>query len=205
MTQSGELATLRRCGTKRALRLRSLVDTCRPPIHDADDRTIAFVAIEALNLWAAFVRSFYLSCVHNARRESGGRVSVSVAGLQNNVAAIAFSKTIAKATRRGEPIWHEPGTLSKLLGAAGASNISQVHAAISYQPYVFKALPTIRNFFAHRNVVTAQKVTGVARDIGLNIRLRPSDLVCSILPGRPQNVLADWIDDLRNTIEIACQ
>ena len=84
-----------------------LVDTCRPPIHDADDRTIAFVAIEALNLWAAFVRAVYLSCVHNARRESGGRVSVSVTGLHNNVAAIAFSRNIVKVTRRGEPIWHE--------------------------------------------------------------------------------------------------
>jgi hypothetical protein len=158
MTQSGDLASLRRCGTKRALRLRSLVEKYRPPIENVDDRTIAFVAIEALNLWATFVRSFYLSCVHNARRESGSRVMVSVTGLQSDAAAIAFSVSVIKVARRGEPIWHDPGTLSKLLRAVGASNLTQVQAAISSQPYVFKALPTVRNFFAHRSLITAQKV-----------------------------------------------
>jgi hypothetical protein len=185
--------------------LRGLIERCKTPIDQLEARTVAFVTLEALTLWANFVRAFYLSCVHNARREGGERVKVSVSGLGTDEAAIAFSLKIIKFARRNEPVWHEPTTLSKLFVAVKASNLTQVQGAISAQPYVFTALPTIRNFFAHRSLQSAQKIPGVARGIGLSVGLRPCEILCSRLPGRPQNVLADWIDDIRNAIELACQ
>ncbi len=187
------------------MRLKSLIDRLRSPVDKEQARTVSFVTIEVLNLWAGFARAFYLSCVHEATRESGGRVVVSVPGLDTDAAAIAFSLKVTRVQRRGEPIWHETATLSKLLAAAGASNVAQVLGAISAQPYVFTALPTVRNFFAHRSLTTAQRVTAVARTVGLSVQLRTCDFLCSRLPSRPQNVLADWIDDIRNAIEIACQ
>jgi hypothetical protein len=205
MRQSGNLACLRDCACKRALRLRALVERCKPPLNPIEARTVAFVSIEVVNLWATFVRAFYLSCMHKAKRAGGGHVTVAVPGLNTDDAAIAFSLKVIKIHRRGEPVWHEPATLSKLFVAVRASNLTQVLAAISAQPQVFQLLPTIRNFFAHRSLQTSQKVVGVARTIGVNVRLRPCDILCSRLPARPQNVLADWIDDIRNTIDLACQ
>src|SRR5438046_723271 len=55
--------------------LQALVDVVPRQPRRADDRVIAYAAIEALNLWALFVRSFYLSCVFNARRSNGARVA----------------------------------------------------------------------------------------------------------------------------------
>lgn len=45
----------------------------------------------------------------------------------------------------------------------------------------------------------------IARGVGVSARLRPSDILCSRAPGRPQNVLADWLDDIRNIASLMCQ
>jgi hypothetical protein len=190
---------------QRALRLRRSIEGLRPPLDAASDRLVAFVAIECLSLWSNFTRSFYLSCVHGAKRASGGRVLVTVAGIHSNFDALNFSRSQFAYRRHSEPVWHETKTLLKLLRAAGASNLPQVQSALSVGPQVFKYLPTVRNFFAHRCDETFKKSSGIARQLGVGLGLRPCEIVCSQLPGRPQNVLADWIDDMRNVIELACR
>ena len=42
------------------------------------------------------------------------------------------------------------------------------------------------------------KVRDVARHLGINPNQRGCEIVCSAMGGRPQNILADWLDDLRN-------
>jgi hypothetical protein len=174
---------------------------------------VAYAAIEAHNLWASFARAFYLSCVLRATRETGIPITITAPGLLTTSDAIQYAVRLLKPrlttgppfTRRDEPVWHDPNTLLKLLSSLGASNLLEVQAALSYPTKVFRLLPTVRNFFAHRNEETAQKSSGVARSLGLSGKLKPGEVLCSVLPGRPQNVLADWLDDLRAVMTLLCQ
>ena len=188
---------------QRAARLRALVYPLMPPIHNRIDRDVAYVTIEASNLWASFARSLFLSCVFSAKQESGPRVKAATTFPSVN-AAIAFAATTIKP-RGGEPNWGDPGILLILLKTAGVSNIANVRAALSYSTTVFRGLPTMRNFFAHRSEVSVRKTARVARLLGVSVRLRPSEILCSRSPGRPQNIITDWIDDIRNVIQLACQ
>jgi hypothetical protein len=173
----------------------------------------AFVAMETLNLWAGFSRNFYLSCALRARSPAHGRVSMTVAPFGSSADALVFAIRLLRptrfaagwTTRRDEPTWHEPSTLVKLFIALGASNSADVQAALSLQSPVFKLRPVVRNFFAHRNDDTAKKADSVARDLSLPRNLRPSEMMSWRLPGHPQNVLADWIDDIQTIIELMCE
>jgi len=213
MNPVGHLGELRRVAGRRALRLRALVDPVGVPVSTQEDRLVAFVTIEALNLWSSFARSFFLSCVFKARRESGARVSHSQGSLVTTELALTFAIRVMKPSkpgsgpwqRRDEPTWFDVQTLLKLFPALGASNAAQVVSAFSYPTKVFQHLPTARNFFAHRNVETSGKVSAIARAYSVAIARRASDVFCSRSPARPQSVLADWLDDIRNVVDIMCQ
>jgi len=207
------LKKLRIIASRRAMRLKSLINACVVPITSDGDRVVAFVVIEALNLWASFARAYYLSCVLKATTEAGGRVAIVNSTIRTVTDALGFSVKLFKPhvrssgpfSRREEPAWHDTSNLLKVLTSLGASNIAQVQAALSYPTSVFKQLPVARNFFAHRNEDTARKTTGIARDLGLSVNARPSEMLCEKAKGRPQNVLADWLDDLRIVIELMCR
>jgi len=207
------LGDLERVATRRALTLRTLVHHYPTAVGSKEDRVVSYVAIEALNLWASFVRSYYLSCVLGVKTRAGLKITISMPGISTASDAVIFSirrmkpgvNTAQKLYRRDEPAWHEPHTILTLLAALGSSNLSQVHAALGYRTSAFKHLPTFRNFFAHRNEDTAKKTVQIARSYGISTKLRPSEILCTRLGRRPQNVLADWLDDVRNVIGLLCQ
>lgn len=199
---------------RRLIMLRMLVDSCTLPVSPAIDQRIAFVTIEALNVWASFAREYYLSCaVMRPKREGGSRVTIGVAGIHDEADAIDLAIKNLKGhltsgppwSRRDEPAWHETRTLLGLARAVQASNLGQVQAAFSIRTRVFLHLPTARNFFAHRNGDTAGRVATVARANRVNPFLRPSEVLCTVPPRRPQPLLSDWLDDMRRTITLLCQ
>ncbi len=55
------LPDLARSADRRLVRLALLVQNIRPPCSESEARRIAFVTIEAANLWASFSRHLYLS------------------------------------------------------------------------------------------------------------------------------------------------
>jgi hypothetical protein len=173
------------------------------PATFAIDEQVSFLTIEASNLWAGFSKAFFLSCVFRAKRESGRRV-VSTQVFPRTTDAISFAIAEINPALGREPNWADPNILLILLQRAGVSNYAEALAALAVPTTVFRDLPTMRNFFAHRGEVTARKTKRVARSAGLSGDLRPSDIMCSRRPGRPQNLLADWIDDMRNVIDLIC-
>jgi hypothetical protein len=213
MNSSCELGALRLTACHRLQRLRKITMQLAPPVSAELDRSAAFVVIETLNLWAGFSRSFYLSCAFRGRSSTFGRVSMTVTPFSSPADALRFAIRLLRPTRfasgltsrRDEPTWHEPATLVKLFIALGASNSTHVQRALSLQTSVFKLLPVVRNFFAHRNEDTARKADGVGRDLSLPRNLRPSEMMSWRLPGRPQSVLADWIDDIQTIVELMCE
>jgi hypothetical protein len=94
--------------------LKSVVSSASIPERDS---AVAYVAIEALNAWALFSRSFYLSCALGARTENNHRISITAATTDHIGLAISHYKKWAKPNaagvwhRRDEPAWHDPNVL----------------------------------------------------------------------------------------------
>jgi hypothetical protein len=206
------LGKLERTAIRRAFRLRRLVEAYSAPLGPEREPIVSYVTIEALNLWTSFARAYYLSCVLGARVRAGQRVTLQQQGIVTVGDAITFSvrrlmrrsRGTGPWKRRDEPTWHDPRTLLKLFRFLGASNLNDLQRAFGYQTLVFAHLPTVRNFFAHRNEETAGKTIQIARGYGLSPRLRPSELLCTRPQGKTQNILSEWLLDLRNVIELMC-
>jgi hypothetical protein len=138
------------------------------------------------------------------------RVGTTTAGVNTVADAITFAVHAHNKKQRNksgpwspwdEPPWTSPTKLLDLLVALGASNAGTVATAISQQPQTFPDLKTARNFFSHRGESTAGDVSSVARRCLVNPTLLPVEIISSRAPGRPQNLLADWLDDVRDVIE----
>ena len=208
------LARLERTAVQRALLLRTLADSCgSPPVAAETDRLVSFLAIETLNLWACFARSYYLSCVMGARTRAGASVTISNASVRSFDDAIKLAVWTFNTRLRGtpgpfrprdEPAWHDTAVLLRLISVVGASTVAQTTTALGHSTTVFRDLPVFRNFFAHRSEGTAVKAANVARSYSLNPALRPSEVLCATRAGRPQSVLSDWIDDVRIVVSGLC-
>lgn len=202
---------LSRSVERRAVALRQLVEGLPTTPSPVADRLVAYTTIEALNLWAQFSRAFYLACCFGAVSRSGQPVSVAIYFGTRDDALTHAVRTMGSSrksgppwTRRDEPTWHDPNVVLKLLGSLKASNLGNVQGAFGYQTRVFRDLPTVRNFYAHRNEETARKVGTLARRFGQSSRRRPTELMCTRLGNRPQTILADWLDDIRNVVVLVC-
>lgn len=123
------------------------------PRHKDRDLVIAYVTIEALNAWALFCRSFYLSCALGAWTERKRRVTVFSATSDPLGAAITLCNSHARPNadglwrRRNEPTWHDPNVLMRVCKKPGCSIQAQVERAFSLNQNVFNDLPVFRKCF----------------------------------------------------------
>ena len=177
---------------------------------------MSWAIIEATNLWAGFLRAYYLSATGKAATRSGHRISLTSATapkFPNFQAALRYA-VIQKyhhfgkptVSRRDEPPWHDTKNFLNLLQKLGASNLASVQKALAYKTAFYDLLPTIRNFYAHRCDETSRKAANVGIKLGLSAmpNLRATQIMCSRLSKRPQNVATDWLDDIGNVIDLMC-
>lgn len=214
MTPSHRLRKLRQAAVKRLANMHLIAEPLSRTPSAEEDRLTAWLVIEALNLWAEFVRAYYLSGAIGARTESGSWMTYISVALPTTEAAIKHAVIVARGKppkqprvlRRDEPAWHDKGLLLRLLKSTGASNLAQVQAALSVPSSFRDCLPTMRNFYAHRCGDTYQKAANVAVKLGLRAlpTLRPTEIMCAALPKRPQNLFADWLDEMWTVVELLC-
>jgi hypothetical protein len=205
------LPLLQRRAAVRLALLQSFVVNLTPATASAHDHHVAFVTIEAMSLWSSFVRTYYLSWFLRPRTVSGARISTAV-NYPRFTDALVFaiqklknrSYQNPRPSRLDEPPWHQPRTLLTLATALGVSNLSQVQAALSTGATYLENLPALRNFYAHRNDETYRRVQRSAVILGLGITLRSCQVLCTNLPSRPQNLICDWFDEIRFTIDLLC-
>jgi hypothetical protein len=184
----------------------------------ATDKIVSYVTIEALTAWANFAREFYLSCSWlNAKTSGGVIVQPAVQTFTSERDALLYAISLLKPqfypsaaaslniNSRHEPTWHEASTLTRLSYGLGFNNNSQIIDAFSIQTRFFSDLPTIRNFFAHRNQRTAEKVLSLAsrHPYGLTIS-SPYQFRMSLVPGKPDTILNDWLVDIRLVSQYLC-
>ena len=176
------------------------------------DRRIAYATIESLSVWSSFAREYYLSCAWlTARCIGGARVFPGIMPFNSERDAILFAISVLKPPQvyqrassagqispRDEPVWHDNATLVRLWESLSFSNITSVASSFSYPTTFFRHCPPVRNFFAHRNFETAQKVRRLASGSPYLAGTRgAAEFVGTLLPGRQQTLIEEWIDDLR--------
>lgn len=178
--------------------------------------TISYCTIELLNLWSAFTRSYFLSCILRPRRVQGGRVTctATVASFTDAI-TLAISKHKphllnrprppgATWHRRDEPPWHDPAILRKGCVDLGCSHALDVQAALALPTRVFDDLPVFRNYFGHRNGQTESAAKSRARLYLINTSLHPTAMLAARPAGRPYPLLVDWTNDLEVIIGLLC-
>ena len=185
------------------------------------DSAVAFVVIELDNLWVGVARSFFLSVAFCARDGTGNHVELTrVARAQSANDALTHAIRRCRGSRyrpgrrrswtwRDEPLWWKPGTLLDALDEVGASNYGQVSAemsAMSASPRVFSYLHTFRNFYAHRSERTRAQVVRDLRHLQFPTTYTATIALTSPVVWRghvrPQPLILDWLDDIRNTISL---
>jgi hypothetical protein len=210
---SYRLDKLNSAARRRIVRLRSVVSPLSLPATPEADRAVAWAMIEALNLWASFLRAYYLSATIHAKTLSGAKITLSSASFSDLQAALRFAVQLqdphfkkSTVSRRDEPAWHNVSDFLRLLRYVGVSNLGSVQAGLSYSPAFMKHLPAIRNFYAHRCDDTFRRAGNVGIRLGLSATptLHATEIMCARLPKRPQNVATDWLDDIGNVIDLLC-
>lgn len=213
MNSSGRLSKLHSAATRRALKLRSLVEAFGLPATAEKDRVVAWVVIEAVNLWGGFLRAYYLSGAIKARTGSGvpvyfARTFASRQAALTHAVRLLKNPKFNKKTivRRDEPAWHDVGNFLKLATSVGLSNLAQVQTALAYRTNFFGLLAPVRNFYAHRSDETCRRAANVGVRLGLAAtpRMRATEILCSRLPRRPENVITDWLYDMESVIDLMC-
>jgi hypothetical protein len=211
MHPARHLSVLRDRACHRVDYLSALSVACSQPTTDCMRRRAAFVLVEGVNTWSAFVRSFYLSCVFRAQRERRGRVAVGIPGIVTADQAIEFAvlkvakgKQKARYSWSDEPAWHKRETIAKLSTLLALSNDAEIQVAVNVGTKAFVDIVTCRNFFAHRGKATMAQARSTLAGYGQSLRDHPSNAVCGTNPGRTQNIMTDWLSDIRLTMELLC-
>jgi hypothetical protein len=189
-------------------RLRGLSATSDRPEREI---VVSYVAVEALNAWAMFSRSFYMSLDLDVVTERNKKITLTAPAADHLGEAIKHYKKHAAPNsagvwhRRDEPAWHDPNVLMTVCQNRGCSIQTQLVASFSLAQNVFNDLPVCRNFFAHRNESSSNAARNIAPRYTLPTYLPPCDLLLSVSPGASVSVLLAWMDEMNITAEFICK
>lgn len=199
---------------RRLARLHAIVPHAHMgPGRDDGEARIAFVTIELLNLWANFMRSYYLSCIYSTVSRRGIRITVRpLRQTENQAIGFAVKHWRPKATprtdgswrSRDEPTWHDPNQIIPIMRAQGLSNFTDFEAAFSTGDRIFIDLPVFRNYFGHRNGRSQVVAQSLAPHYGISATKRPTEILLSRPLTRHQPLILDWMDHVLFTIEYLC-
>lgn len=199
----GPISNLTNTAEARLQRLRLLAASVGPPLTPASRRVLSYVTIESANLWAQYALCVFLSSAFGARDHNGRRIVSNPVPDQSHALDLAVYaihpklRGIRRSWNSSEmPDFQNKGHLALALGYIGATILPDVDVAVSYQTRVLSDLPTMRNFYAHKGERSARKASVLGTHYGLTRALPPSVLLCTPIPGRPDALLVEWLDDL---------
>lgn len=214
MRPTRNLSKLYISARRRLTRLRAIVQHAHTgPSGDDREAQIAFVTIEMLNLWANFMRSYYLSCMYSAVSRRRSQITAKPSRqTENQAMGFAVRHWRPRATPRAdgswqsrdEPTWHDPNQIIPIMRAQGLSSLTDFEAAFSTGDRTFIDLPVFRNYFGHRNGRSQVAAQNLAPHYGIPVTKRPSDILLFRPLSRHQLLILDWVDHVLFTIEYLC-
>jgi hypothetical protein len=218
MRRSDHLPTL--YGRVRARLVRLELLAARLPYLDEFERSrlTTYLSIEGLSAWETFCREYFLSCVLlNARDGAGATITHARTGRhlsERRVLLLAIWASGNASFRpkggrpiqpRDEPDWKSPGIMKRLAGKLAFSNRAKIDNAFGVRTTAFSHFFMVRNFYAHKDEVTANKIKRLAKTEYLIPRLgHPTSLVSTILPSQTDTLMAQWLADIREVAKLMC-
>ncbi|RWA99916.1 hypothetical protein [Mesorhizobium sp.] len=201
-----DLTKMRVAFNGRLRRIRRVIASTLTGPADDHARALAFAVVELDNLVMSAMREFIISSLRGARTATGARVTVTGnfgsadavgAYVLSIVQAVSFQRLGSphSVNRRQEAKIRDPRQVEQVLVACNASNVTSVRNALSLNTSLFSDVATVRNFYAHRNGDTWEKVRRQARNRGILTIKHPDELMSYHLPGRPVSLIEDWLDD----------
>lgn len=195
------------------MRLHALAYQAASQPFGVADRLITYVVIQTQTEWAEFVRSFLLSCISGATRQNGHAVTVKLATArrQSEMMRLALviqthgRKNKPPRRRRDEPAWHSTNLLVQLAARIGLSNEPTISAAVSTGSTVFGGLPTLRNFYAHRNQDSKQNALLELQRLAVPLFAHPTLSLLAAPAGSTSPLVVDWIADLHASVGLMCK
>ena len=207
MQREANLADLETVFVRQLARLRYDVKQAMTCKFNRDrEALVTFVVLNLLNSWSNFVRSYYFSCAFGTRTKSAIKV-FPVNQFPDYNSAIGFAiraftpyslpNTAGIWHRRNEPPWHDLNTLLRLATSLNFQNLAKIQSAMSLNVRVFIHLPTVRNFYAHRNQGTSDAARKIAVQYGIPSNYLTTRFLFSNPIRRPQPLIFEWIDELQ--------
>jgi hypothetical protein len=215
---SHQLGTLAATAGRRACSLRQLIVERQPAVGawtSADQRAIAYAVIEGANLWEGYSRAVYLSSAMGAREPSGGRVQINPASpvrSLDDAITIAVHRVDPRLRNqtgpwqpRQEPDWGSQ--LAICLAELGASNLPKIQRAVGLEPEALNHMRALRNFFAHKGIVSVRKARKLTTKYGLRNEPDPIDFLLSPARGKPgyepgEVIVLRWFEVLYKAIQL---
>jgi hypothetical protein len=209
LRQTSKIGQLCQAATRRNDRLRLLSHEVVVPLDPISRRLLAYVVMEAGTMWLEYSKAYYFCSAMKSKSAHGGRV-VHRRQLGSRDAALKFAISIARPdvkqtknfTHRHHPEWRDPGVIRKLLDALGASNLAAWQLGMGVQSRVTRDLPTMRNFFAHKNRDSAERARELRRHYGVTQDVSPWELLAVVPPQSGQPLVREWLDDLGAMISL---
>ena len=182
----------------------------------AMEERITFAAVNLLNSWANFQRTYFICCLLGTKSATQNSIFSNQTGIITN-ANDAIGKAIINFTparvprsngiwdTRDEPTWHDSNTLLKLSIAYAFSNSPDIQTAFTFGFTAHKNLVVFRNYYAHKNRGTKSKAQAIAIQYLLPQRLHPTTILLGTPSSSPSsNLIELWAEELSQTIELLC-
>ena len=199
----------RRFAKQTALLEQAMVSPRRIRVQESDGLNRQLIdemcVIRLQDSWARFCRDLVvLSCWAERITIGGKRVARAPGILRARDVIPALISTYPK--RKKEPDWHIPEECLRAARQLQIANYATVQSGLGMS---FPHSPTdqvrhLRNYFAHRNVTTAQRVQELAIDMGFTSATLPHLLVGSVLQ-TGISVFSLWVLRLRTMAQVAIQ
>jgi hypothetical protein len=180
------------------------------------EEKITFGAINLLNTWATFQRSYFVCCLMGARSKSGHQITSSVSGSISSInraigEAIphfkpsAIIKPNGEWDTRDEPAWHDANTILRLSSLYSFSNNTTITNAYTLGYTAHKNLVVFRNYYGHKNRGTRAKAQVISIQYLIPEHLHPSDaLLEPPYAAKSSSLIQMWTDELVETVQMQC-
>ena len=207
MNASSDLCKLYTSIKRRLWRFKIIFNSILFGIEYQSRINVSYLIIETDNLIKSAAREFIVSTLLGTRTRNRMRTKTAVSLNSHGevyayILSVLNSKKFINANLPKTISLYETPTIRsghdihKVLAASCASNIDSLNNALALNFNFFDDVPTLRNFYAHRNSDTFSKVRRKSLNWGIGRILHADDLVLSRRPGRPVSVFEDWLTEV---------
>lgn len=207
-------------GAARALdrATRPLAGISNNSFPESRERAVSFTAINLLNSWSNFQRTYFVSCLLGTKSPLAGTITSSesssippltpnqaIGKAVNHFRPSATPKANGEWDSRDEPTWHDSNTLLQLAQVYSFSNLADIQTAFTFGFTAHKDLVVFRNYYGHKNKSTRTKAQSLASRYLISSNSHPSLILLSAPNAAPNSSLIEmWKSELNQTISALC-